>query len=144
MKVLSLLEPWASLIYTGIKQVETRSWKTAYRGELYIHASLKPVSKKDEKIQSLIHDFIPSREFTYGAIIAKCQLVDCIYMDEAYVQDMCKNHKVEERCGQYAVGRYAWILDKIEPMQISIPAKGHLGIWNYEVKEKEGKHEINQ
>ena len=34
MKVLSLLEPWASLIKENKKKIETRSWKTSYRGEL--------------------------------------------------------------------------------------------------------------
>ena len=40
MKVLSIKEPWASLIMNGTKRIETRSWKTKYRGEIYIHASL--------------------------------------------------------------------------------------------------------
>ena len=39
MKVLSLTEPCATLIREKKKLVETRSWKTSYRGELYIHKS---------------------------------------------------------------------------------------------------------
>ena len=39
MKVLSLTEPYAALIKERKKKIETRSWKTSYRGELYIHAS---------------------------------------------------------------------------------------------------------
>jgi len=35
VKVLSLTEPWATLIYIGKKKVETCSWKTSYRGEIY-------------------------------------------------------------------------------------------------------------
>ncbi len=41
MKVLSLTEPCATLIKEKIKKVETRSWKTSYRGELYINASIR-------------------------------------------------------------------------------------------------------
>lgn len=41
MKVLSIKEPYASLIKNNIKKIETRSWKTNYRGKLYIHASKK-------------------------------------------------------------------------------------------------------
>lgn len=37
MKVLSLTEPYATLIKERKKKIETRSWKTPYRGELYIH-----------------------------------------------------------------------------------------------------------
>src|SRR5689334_8102777 len=41
MKVISLLQPWASLVVIGAKQIETRSWNTKYRGPLLIHASKK-------------------------------------------------------------------------------------------------------
>jgi hypothetical protein len=38
MKVLTVRQPWASLIVAGIKNVENRSWRTKYRGKLGIHA----------------------------------------------------------------------------------------------------------
>ena len=40
MKVLSIREPFATLIKDKVKIYETRSFKTNYRGEIYIHASL--------------------------------------------------------------------------------------------------------
>ena len=46
MKVLTLIEPWATFIKDGYKKIETRSWKTYYRGELYIHTSLSKIQKK--------------------------------------------------------------------------------------------------
>ena len=39
MKALTLWQPWASLIAVGAKTIETRSWSTAYRGPLLIHAA---------------------------------------------------------------------------------------------------------
>ena len=45
MKVISLLEPWASLVKEEVKTIETRSWQTKYRGELYIHASKRKLTK---------------------------------------------------------------------------------------------------
>ena len=53
MKVLSVKEPFATLITNGIKKIETRSWKTNYRGELFIHASGKTIAK-----EFLINDFV--------------------------------------------------------------------------------------
>lgn len=47
MKVISLLEPWASLIKENVKYIETRSWKTNYRGELYIHSSKRKLTKNN-------------------------------------------------------------------------------------------------
>ena len=64
-------------------------------------------------------------------IICKCRLVDCIYMTKEYVEDMKMNHYEEYLCGKYKEGRYAWILDSIEPLKEPIKAKGQLGIWNY-------------
>ena len=54
MKVLSIKEPWATLIASKQKYIETRSWKTSYRGELYIHASKKHINTKDTKILKII------------------------------------------------------------------------------------------
>lgn len=129
MKVLSLMEPWGSLIKEKIKYIETRSWKTNYRGELYIHTSLKKIPKKDERIQSLVN-LLQDKDIKYGYIIAKCNLVDCIYMDEAFVNRIKNENPIEFMCGEYAVGRYAWILKDIEMIK-PIEAKGHLGLWEY-------------
>src|SRR5580765_8422282 len=41
MKILSLHQPWASLVAIGAKRYETRSWKTDYRGPIAIHAAKK-------------------------------------------------------------------------------------------------------
>jgi len=38
-KVISVKNPWGYLICSGLKDVENRTWKTSYRGRLYIHAS---------------------------------------------------------------------------------------------------------
>ena len=129
MKVLSLLEPWASLIKENKKKIETRSWKTSYRGELYIHASQKPISKTDPAIQKLL-EYIPNVEMAYGQIICKCNLVDCIEMTPEWIEEV-KKDKQEFACGEYAIGRYGWILEDIEVLTPPIPAKGHLQIWNY-------------
>ena len=129
MRVLSLREPFASLIAFDIKNIETRSFRTNYRGELYIHASLTKPKKDDDRINLLI-GMLPNKQLEHGNIIAKCKLVDCIYMDEAFIRIMKKN-KIESFCGHYEIGRYAWVLEDIEILKEKIPAKGQLGIWNY-------------
>ena len=137
LKVISLLEPWASLIREKIKVIETRSWKTKYRGELYIHASKKRLTRKElisyEEQLSLLND----TDFKYGHIIAKCNLVDCKYMDDELINEVKKNRN-EYICGKYEVGRYAWILEDIEVID-PIEAKGQLGIWNYDRENNRSK-----
>lgn len=135
MKVLSLTEPCATLIKEKKKKVETRSWKTSYRGELYIHASLTKIPKswkEDKEFMKLVEN-IP---LNFGNIICKCNLVDCIYMTKEYVEEMKSKNYQEYICGEYKEGRYAWILENIQPLKQPIKVKGHLSIWNYE-EEKE-------
>lgn len=129
MKVLSIIEPWGSLIAENKKMIETRSWTTKYRGELYFHTSSKKVKLSDPKIKELVA-LIPDIEFKYGHIILKCELVDCVYMDEEFIEKIKKNH-TEYICGEYSVGRYAWILKNVVKLEIPISAKGHLNIWNF-------------
>ncbi|MGE5456616.1 MAG: ASCH domain-containing protein [Ignavibacteriales bacterium] len=130
MKVLSLTEPYAALIKENIKKIETRSWKTNYRGEIYIHASLTPISKEaknNDKLMSLVNNM----DLSFGNIICKCNLVDCIYMDKEFVEKIKQNNPAEYTCGEYEVGRYAWLLENVEPLKEVIASKGELGIWNY-------------
>lgn len=130
MRVLSIKEPFASLICEGVKHIETRSWKTNYRGEVYIHASLAKVPKNDERINNLIK-MLKGKELNMGKIICKCKIVDCVYMTEEYIKDIKENHKIEYLCGHYKVGRYSWVLKDVEILDEKIEAKGRLGIWYY-------------
>ncbi len=124
MKVVSIKEPFASLITHGIKKIETRSWKTNYRGKILIHSSLTKQEIRDS-IKHLV-DF----ELIRGYILCEAELVDCIYMTEEFIEDLKKNNYTEYLCGRYEVGRYAWELNNIKPIK-PIKAKGQLGIWNY-------------
>ena len=106
MKVLSLTEPCATLIKEKKKLVETRSWKTSYRGELYIHASKTHIPKEWKDNKELMN-LVKESPLNFGNIICKCNLVDCIYMTKEYVEN-------------------------IQVLDNPIKAKGHLSIWNYE------------
>lgn len=133
MKVISITEPYASLIKEQKKLIETRSWKTNYRGEIYIHASVKKINTKYKRNQELL-SLINNQKLNFGYIICKCNLIDCVYMTESYIEKLKKENYQEYICGDYQVGRYAWILDNIEPLDKPIKAKGQLGIWNYYTK----------
>ncbi len=129
IKVLSLKEPFATLIKTGIKKVETRSWPTNYRGELYIHASISRSTLNEKNIE--FKKLIQNLEYQPSYIICKCNLTDCIYMTKEYVENMKKTNYQEYLCGEYKEGRYAWILENIEPLSIPFKAKGQLSIWTF-------------
>lgn len=126
MKVLTIREPFATLIKDKVKIYETRSWKTNYRGEIYIHAA-KAKSKASNA--SIASTYLKSRE-NPEHIICKCILKDCIYMTEEFINNIKKRPK-EYNSGHYEVGRYAWQLEVIEVLEEPIYAKGQLGIWNF-------------
>ena len=128
MRVLSIKEPFATLIKDGVKRIETRSWKTNYRGELYIHASL---TKTDITDRHELLELVKDKTFSYGYIICKCDLKDCIYMSKEYIENIKKYNYQEYICGHFEIGRYAWILENIEILDKPIKAKGKLGIWTY-------------
>lgn len=126
MKVITIREPFATLIKDKVKIYETRSWKTNYRGEIYIHAA-KARSKTSNA--SIASTYLKSQE-NPEHIICKCLLKDCIYMDENFINEVKKN-KEEYNSGHYEVGRFAWQLEVIEILEEPIYAKGQLGIWNF-------------
>lgn len=129
MKVLSIKEPYATLICNGNKYIETRSWKTNYRGELFIHASGKKLAT-EYLTNPYVLEIIQGMDMNFGNIICKGNLVDCIYMDEKFLQTI-KQDDNEYNLGLYEIGRYAWIFEDIKPIE-PIPAKGKLNIWDYD------------
>lgn len=128
MKVLSIKEPFATLIKDKVKIYETRSWKTNYRGEIYIHASL---SRSDFENTDLANKYLKS-EIKPGYILCRCELIDCIPMTKEFIEYI-KNETKEADYGKYAEGRYAWKLKVLEVLDEPISVKGKLGIWNYSI-----------
>ena len=72
MKVLSIREPWASLIVGGYKNYEFRSWKTNYRGKILIHASKNIEKDNVKRFEKLNINYEP------GYIIGEAEIVNCI------------------------------------------------------------------
>lgn len=81
MKALSIKQPWASLIAHGIKDIENRTWKTNFRGKIFIHASAKsagvPIELLNEdQIRALQNGFC-ELHYPTSAIIGEVDIVAC-------------------------------------------------------------------
>src|SRR5687767_12341860 len=133
MKALSLLQPWASLVVSGAKKIETRSWQTAYRGPLLIHAS-KGKSGALLATEPPFKNFIPDfTKLPFGAIIGTVELVDIVRITFLG----CSNERLnrltlEERAfGDYTESRYAWLLEDAATFEKPIPCNGALQLWEY-------------
>jgi hypothetical protein len=135
MKVLSLLQPWATLVVIGVKQVETRSWSTDHRGELLIHASTSKAGAMialEPPFTKYIKEF---KDLPVGAIIGQVTLTDVLLIEQQQLEGNRLNQlTLEERAfGDYSEGRYAWLLS--DPVQFDnpIPVKGSLRLWDFEM-----------
>jgi hypothetical protein len=142
VKVISIIQPWATLIALGEKKFETRSWATKHRGELAIHAS-KKVDKaicENEPFKSVLEKYgYTSTNLPTGVILAKCKLVDCLQVilneDDRAVIELGKDfiQGNEYSFGDFSEGRFAWDLQDVEQIE-HIPAKGQLGLWKFDME----------
>lgn len=131
MKVITIKQPFATLIAEGIKEYEFRTWKTKYRGEILIHAG-KGVNKKAmEKFAHL------NLEYPSSAIIAKVNLIDCVVIDDKMRKVLQeKNPLVYENVIKHTDWEgYGFQLEKVEKIE-PIPINGKLSLWDYDLEDK--------
>lgn len=131
VKAISLWQPWASLIPLKLKQYETRSWKTNYRGKLLICSTAKETKAQYQQYLKICNEVeLPpwnETNFLLGCAIAICDLMDCIEMTAEFIS---KQSTSEILCGDWQVGRYAWKLENIQPITEPFAVKGKQGLFN--------------
>jgi hypothetical protein len=144
----SLLQPWASLMALGAKQIETRSWYTKYRGDVAI-ASSKRWNTEDLELaiadRAMLrvwnkHGIRQMRELPLGAILSVQRLVACVPTETVIALDAQRDSASlsiagvvcndDELCfGNYAPGRWAWIYESPRRLESPIPVKGMYGLY---------------
>ena len=100
MKIISIREPWASLIVLGHKDVENRTWMTKYRGPVLVHASQRA---DDVSVDDIAKRFgVRLRDdLKLGGIVGITEIVDCV-----------RSHSSK----WYAAGHYAFVLANPRPL----------------------------
>ena len=121
MKVITIKQPWASLIASGIKEYEFRSWKTNYRGKLLIHAGCG-VDKEISNFKEL------NLEYPKKRIVALVELVDCLKLDEELNKKIINENNIAYG-NKYREG-YAWKIKLIKKIDSDKEINGKLGLWN--------------
>lgn len=128
MKVITLKQPWATLVAEGIKKYEFRTWKTNYRGKVLIHAGAGIDKKEMEKFKFLNLKY-PSKK-----IIAEVEIIDCLPLDENLNNLIIKENNVAY--GNKVRTGFAWKLDNIKKIELDEIINGQLGFWNYDYDKK--------
>ena len=128
MKAITIRQPYAALIAESIKEYEFRTWKTAYRGPLLIHAGKGTDKKACKRFAS--YDL----EYQVGAVIAKVELTDCIEVDDAFRQHLQEKDPVVYAgvIEDTAWKGYAFKLERVEKLA-PIPMNGKLSLWECEI-----------
>ncbi len=126
MKAITLTQPWATLLVSGRKKFETRSWRTHYTGPLAIHAASGFPGYAKAAAEGFgfpLDDVVLPR----GAIVGIVDLVDCVR-----TESLARFDWREMSMGDFSDGRWAWRCVPRDWFAKPIPAKGALGLWNWE------------
>ena len=132
MKVITIKQPFATLIAEGLKEYEFRTWKTKFRGEILIHAGKGIDKKAMERYKHLNLDY-PS-----GKIIAKATITECVYVDDKLKEELQEKNPLvyygilKKDSDWDGYGFKLENIEKIEPIEIN----GKLSLWDYDYKDK--------
>ena len=126
MKVITIKQPWASLIAEGYKEYEFRTWKTKYRGDILIHAG-KGIDSKAMKTYENYNLSYPR-----GCIIAVAKITDCLDVNDELKNNL-KNNEVYSNIIKSNKSYYAFKLENVNKIK-PIPINGKLSLWDYEYK----------
>ncbi|MBR9679596.1 MAG: ASCH domain-containing protein [Candidatus Altiarchaeota archaeon] len=125
MKALSLKQPWAELIVSGKKTIETRTWNTKFRGKFLVHAS-----KTLDRLACQRFGF-DTHELEQGAIIGQAELVDTKeYMTQQDYLDDSEKHLAAH--WEFKRPKFGFVLVDVTRLK-PIKYKGALGFFETQI-----------
>lgn len=159
MKAISLWQPWATLMASGAKRIETRSWEPRglKAGQLVaIHAGKRWTAKERELCTDdpLFKRFLilAQRRGLWdfdkpplGCVIAIARFEQAVRTEhtssagykgkgkippERETQIQVWLSEAERAFGNYAHGRWAWVFSEVRPLE-PIPLRGQQGLFNW-------------
>lgn len=136
MMCLTICQSYAHLICTPAeelrdgdvpKRVENRTWPTAYRGALLIHAgkSKKWLRPGDESRYP---------EMLYGYVLGKAELIACIPVQWKTAEEaeagLPARFKWIARHQHAGASGYWWVLENVVRFGVPVPARGQQGLFD--------------
>jgi len=113
VKCITIKQPWAWLIAAGLKDIENRTWRTAYRGRLLIHSAMVPDDVD-----------LPEIEARHGITIDRGALHNGVTVATVKLHNIVTHHP-----SPWFVGPLGWVLRDAQPVE-PIPMKGRLSIYD--------------
>lgn len=140
MKTITIKQPWAHLICSGIKDIENRTWPTKFRGRVLVHAAVTPWGKlkpdscfshilTEDKFCDIVCEKTMSGlyldSYPFGAIIGSVEIVDCVINHESIWAEKTDGYDLDSPI------IHNWVLKNPIMFPEPIPAKGKLSFWEY-------------
>ncbi len=129
VRVLSLWQPYASLMAEGHKKFETRSWPGRRAGLrpgdlLAVHAAKRPMLT-DERVEwdGVLRGLGLSLDLPYGAVLSVHRFRGSIRTEDAWVTEQ------EAQFGDYTPGRFAWEMPLVYRLPEPFALKGAQGVF---------------
>lgn len=153
MNAITLYQPWASLIACGLKTTETRHWppKPGHVGRrMAIHAGRQAITTP-RRLNTETWDAIAAlygpdwpNEMPRGAVVATALLAGFYRVEQKNGSHLKLSGYPAptptinpDPYGDFTTGRWIWLFTDIESIDPPQPARGTLGIWNWQPQPKE-------
>lgn len=129
IKAITISQPFASLIASGEKWIENRTWPIKYRGELAIHAGVGTQYLNKNELA----------RYPTGCVIAIAKLVACVSIGDVesavgkkrkFVVPGTNRFWSELQRHVHTEGPWCWVLEDIQTID-PVPCRGAQGLWNW-------------
>lgn len=121
LPVLSVRQPWASYLVSGLKSVELRTWSSQYRGWVWIHAGKRP----DREAMDLLD--VCCEEFRCGGLLGLAKIESYVLIDsEAKWLELRGEHLSP---GYYGGSCYGWQVSDVIGLPDIVECPGELGLF---------------
>lgn len=141
MKVITIHQPFATLIIKGIQKIYVKDWATAHRGEILVHAGRQFNQQQAEFCEKInIKQYLrENEELPFGKIVGKVVLKD-IYPSET-ILGWFENTKGERRVqaekemelSDFENHKLGWLLESPMEFKRYLAANGMRSIWDIEL-----------
>jgi hypothetical protein len=108
LKVLTVKQPWATMLIAGIKTIENRTFRTRNRGTLAIHAAARVDREGAQRF--------PDSVGPTGVVLGTVEVLDC-------VRDADSPWAME--------GYWHWVVGNACAWESPVAATGRLGLWTW-------------
>lgn len=128
MKALTLWQPWAAVVASGLKRIENRPWEpppTLYNERFAIHAGKKYDKPSAELLAKLTRPSDPAvPDMVHGAVIATARLTGIVMSADAARRIAGRDQE------RWFFGPVGWVLDDIVQLERPVECRGFQKLWN--------------